>query len=212
MVVRPVLFATAMAMIGCAARAPAPEPAKPASERPARPPLLTKEVLRPCPAVTGGKTAGRVNLEVDVARSGRVADVRVLRGIGHGCDEVAQQALSEFVFEPALDANSRPVDSTIRYIYEFRRYSSVVEWSEWYSNDIGSRTQQCFDTVDVPAIDACVCQIACGHQPVVAPPDDDVVVRHDRFKFVLRLDGTPARCIREPEHPSESRFVLECPT
>lgn len=62
---------------------------------------------------------GDVVLEVDVGEDGRVLDVRIVRGAGHGFDEAALEAVRAFEFEPA-EVDGKPAAVTIEYVYHFR--------------------------------------------------------------------------------------------
>jgi protein TonB len=63
---------------------------------------------------------GTVLLEVTVGKDGKVRKVKVIKGIGHGLDEVAVRALKKASFKPAVGSNSKPMRYTIRYRYTFR--------------------------------------------------------------------------------------------
>jgi TonB family protein len=52
---------------------------------------------------------GEVTLEVEFSAAGRVRVVRVVRGLGHGLDEMAIRAAEQMRFKPA-QAGGRPVD------------------------------------------------------------------------------------------------------
>jgi TonB family protein len=52
---------------------------------------------------------GEVTLEVEFSAAGRVRVVRVVRGLGHGLDEMAIRAAEQMRFKPA-EAGGRPVD------------------------------------------------------------------------------------------------------
>ena len=53
-------------------------------------------------AARAAKVEGRVRVELTVDESGRVIDVRVLQGLGHGLDEAALSAARSATFTPAL--------------------------------------------------------------------------------------------------------------
>ncbi len=63
---------------------------------------------------------GTVKLEVTIGKNGRVLEVRVLRGIGFGLDQVAVRALKMSRFKPALGSDGKPMVYKIRYRYTFR--------------------------------------------------------------------------------------------
>jgi protein TonB len=63
---------------------------------------------------------GTVVLEVQVRDDGKIRQVKVLKGMGNGCDQVARKALRGARFTPAIDRNGRKVDFQLRYEYEFK--------------------------------------------------------------------------------------------
>lgn len=72
------------------------------------------EVLfKPTPKYTDEARAGRVQgevvLHVEFGASGRVRVLRVVRGLGHGLDEMAARAAEQIKFKPATE-DGRPVD------------------------------------------------------------------------------------------------------
>lgn len=81
-------------------------------------PQPLRVVERECPATREG-IEGTVILRVQIRRDGTVRRVTKVRGIGHGCDEVAQQALARSRFEAASDGGGNPVDFEIQYEYAF---------------------------------------------------------------------------------------------
>jgi TonB family protein len=62
---------------------------------------------------------GQVQLEVVFQASGAVRVIRVIKGLGHGLDEAAQQAASQVRFKPATRSGA-PVDqnATISITFE----------------------------------------------------------------------------------------------
>lgn len=72
-----------------------------------------------CPATKSEGVVGTVALKVQVRGDGRVRRVRVVKGIGHGCDEVAKRALKKARFEPAVRTDGKPADYELRYEYVF---------------------------------------------------------------------------------------------
>ena len=105
------------------ARATAPAPGQPQIARAA--PIGTPvEVLsKPTPAYTdearAGKVEGDVVLDVEFTASGQVRVLRVVRGLGHGLDEMASRAAEKIRFKPATDAG-RPVDVRASVTIVFR--------------------------------------------------------------------------------------------
>ena len=63
---------------------------------------------------------GTVVLKVQVRRTGDVRKVKIVKGIGHGCNEVAAKALRGSRFKPAIATNGQAADYELRYEYEFQ--------------------------------------------------------------------------------------------
>lgn len=61
---------------------------------------------------------GRVTLDVEVLENGHVGEVRLVKGLGHGLDEAAIEALKECRFRPAK-LGDMPVPTRIQYVYNF---------------------------------------------------------------------------------------------
>jgi TonB family protein len=90
---------------------PAAAPVRPV---PVPGPVTPVEVLfKPVPLYTDAarqrRVEGAVVLEVEFAASGTVRVLRVIKGLGHGLDEMASQAAAQIRFKPALE-DGRPVD------------------------------------------------------------------------------------------------------
>ena len=99
----------------------APEPDKPVSyAMVSRPPKLKHEVRATYPPEAKELgIEGIVVLKVHVGADGKVKNVTVVSGLGHGLDEAAVNAVKAFLFEPATK-DDRPVATIIpRYEYEF---------------------------------------------------------------------------------------------
>jgi protein TonB len=62
---------------------------------------------------------GDVVMEIVVKRDGRVGDVRVLQGLGHGLDERAVTAVRQWMFSPATRRGT-PVDVMVEVAMEFK--------------------------------------------------------------------------------------------
>jgi periplasmic protein TonB len=62
---------------------------------------------------------GDVVMEIVVRRDGRVGDVRVLQGLGHGLDERAVAAVRQWSFSPATRRGA-PVDVMVEVAMEFK--------------------------------------------------------------------------------------------
>lgn len=63
---------------------------------------------------------GKVQLRIEIDRKGNIKSVRVLRKAGYGMDEEAIKAMWQFKFDPAKDADGKPVDVVITYTHVFR--------------------------------------------------------------------------------------------
>lgn len=86
-----------------------------------RMPGILREVQAPYPERARLlEIEGTVLLSVGVDEHGRTREVRLLRGIGHGLDEAAMQALREFRWSPAIGHDGRPVAIRLTYSYRFR--------------------------------------------------------------------------------------------
>lgn len=73
-----------------------------------------------CPATAELGVQGDVILKVQITSEGKIRDVKVVKGIGQGCDQVAVKALKQARFKPAVGTNGKPVDFELRYEYAFR--------------------------------------------------------------------------------------------
>ncbi|HFE44868.1 MAG TPA: TonB family protein [Nannocystis exedens] len=73
-----------------------------------------------CPAVEDLGVEGTVILAVQVRADGKVRRVKVTKGMGYGCDKVAQKALRKAKFRPAIGTDGKPADYELRYEYEFQ--------------------------------------------------------------------------------------------
>ena len=64
---------------------------------------------------------GGVILQATISREGVVKDVKVLRGLGYGLDEVATEALRKCKFKPAYSRQSgEPVEVTYNVVADFQ--------------------------------------------------------------------------------------------
>ena len=83
-------------------------------------PHLVHEVKRDRPeAARRLGIEGAVGLRVSLDRRGVVRAVRVIKKVGYGLDEVAEKAMYEFKFTPAIDKNGQPADFVIHWSYRF---------------------------------------------------------------------------------------------
>jgi TonB family protein len=65
---------------------------------------------------------GTVTLRVLVAADGKASDIRVVRGVGFGLEERAMQTVRGWKFNPARDANQRPVSAWVTIEAVFRLF------------------------------------------------------------------------------------------
>lgn len=72
-----------------------------------------------CPATAELGVQGDVILKVQITAEGKIRDVKLVKGIGQGCDQVAIKALKQARFKPAVGTNGKPVDFELRYEYAF---------------------------------------------------------------------------------------------
>ena len=102
------------------ASAPAP-PSVAALTKPADRPV--EIVFKPTPEYTAearsARIEGTVSLELEFTAAGDVRVLRVVRGLGHGLDEAAQQAALRIRFKPAA-SDGRPADSRATVHITFR--------------------------------------------------------------------------------------------
>ncbi|GEM_PF-1800378 len=73
-----------------------------------------------CPATAELGIQGDVVLKIQIQSDGKVRKVKVIKGIGQGCDQVAVKALKQARFKPAVGTNGKPVDFELRYEYAFK--------------------------------------------------------------------------------------------
>ena len=108
---------------GFAAEPPAvPRPA-PQAPPPPRADKPVEVIYKPTPNYTEGARAqhieGEVILEVEFTAAGQVRVLRVVRGLGHGLDEMAQRAAEQIRFKPATSKGT-PVDFRANLTILFR--------------------------------------------------------------------------------------------
>lgn len=101
---------------------PAVAPARPKAE--SAPTVSPAEIIsKPTPVYTEEakrlKIEGEVLLEVVFEASGNLHVIRLVRGLGHGLDEAAEQAAKEIRFKPAL-RDGQPADSTVMVHIRFQ--------------------------------------------------------------------------------------------
>lgn len=83
-------------------------------------PKVIKEVKATYPAeAKAAQVAGAVIMDIVIDREGKVREVTLIKGPGHGLDESAAEALKGFQFAPAYK-EEKPVAVKIRYTYRFK--------------------------------------------------------------------------------------------
>ena len=102
-------------------RASAPTPPSVAATKPIDRPV--EIVFKPTPEYTdearSARIEGTVSLELEFTAAGDIRVLRVVRGLGHGLDEAAQQAALRIRFKPA-QSDGTPVDSRATVHITFR--------------------------------------------------------------------------------------------
>lgn len=87
---------------------------KPTAQAPSVAQNAPKVLWKPKPTYTAEATAlhinGVVQVRIRVSASGSVTVLAVTRPLGHGLDQSAERAAEAMRFQPAVDANGRPVD------------------------------------------------------------------------------------------------------
>jgi len=87
------------------------------------PPAKPKPISVPQPAYTDDAQAaaieGKVRVQLTVDETGKVVDVKLIQGLGHGLDEAALQAARRASFEPALRCG-RPARATFTIAMRFK--------------------------------------------------------------------------------------------
>jgi TonB family protein len=96
-----------------------PAEAAPGDAETATPPVLLsrKEAEYPSEALRD-RIEATVSLELQIDEAGSVTSARVLTPAGHGFDQAALGAVTQFRFTPAMQAG-RPVSSVLQLAYEF---------------------------------------------------------------------------------------------
>ena len=104
-------------------RTAAPVAAALASDGCDEPPAKPKPSSIPQPAYTDEAQAaaieGKVRVQLTVDETGKVIDVKLIQGLGHGLDEAALQAARRALFEPALRCG-RPTRATFTIAMRFK--------------------------------------------------------------------------------------------
>lgn len=70
-------------------------------------------------AAAAAAVRGAVVLQLSIDAAGRVSTASVIRGLGHGLDELALAVVQELIFEPALDMFDRPTAVQIKWSVHF---------------------------------------------------------------------------------------------
>lgn len=87
------------------------------------PPAKPKPISVPQPGYTADALSaaveGKVRVQLTVDESGKVTDVKLIQGLGHGLDEAALQAARNATFEPALRCG-KPTRATFGIAMRFK--------------------------------------------------------------------------------------------
>ena len=87
------------------------------------PPAKPKPIAIPQPAYTDDAQAalveGKVRVQLTVDETGKVVDVKLIAGLGHGLDEAALAAARRATFEPALHCG-KPTSATFTIAMRFK--------------------------------------------------------------------------------------------
>lgn len=62
---------------------------------------------------------GRVTVQFVLSENGRAADLRILTGIGHGCDDEVLRVLRGSRFQPVLDDEGMPRQAMYVAAFDF---------------------------------------------------------------------------------------------
>lgn len=84
-----------------------------------KPPVPVRVDAIQCPAAAASGLSGVVVMKVRIWRDGKVGQVKVVSGMGRGCDEIAVGALKKAKFKAAVGTDGNPYDYEITYEYEF---------------------------------------------------------------------------------------------
>lgn len=84
-------------------------------------PRALKQIKLECPAARDLGISGTVVLKVQIRSNGTVRSAKVIKGIGNGCDEIAQKALRKTKFKAAVGTDGKKTDFEIaRYEYVYK--------------------------------------------------------------------------------------------
>jgi protein TonB len=87
------------------------------------PPAKPKPISIPQPGYTSDAISsaveGKVRVQITVDETGKVVDVKLIQGLGHGLDEAALQAARSATFEPALHCG-KPTRATFALGMRFK--------------------------------------------------------------------------------------------
>lgn len=82
------------------------------------PAAIVKKVVYP-PIARDTRIEGKVYMMIYINESGNVDDVKIVKGIGAGCDEAAIKAIKETKFSPAMNGNT-PVKAKLSFAITFK--------------------------------------------------------------------------------------------
>ncbi|MEO6598773.1 MAG: energy transducer TonB [Polyangiaceae bacterium] len=104
-------------------KAPAPVAAALPADGCDEPPAKPKPISVPQPGYTDDAQAaaieGKVRVQLTVDQTGRVTEVKLIAGLGHGLDEAALAAARRATFEPALHCG-KPTQATFTISMRFK--------------------------------------------------------------------------------------------
>jgi TonB family protein len=88
---------------------------------PANAPRVTRRVHPRYPhEARKARTQGQVHLKVLITSAGNVADITVTKGLPNGLSEAATTAIRQWVYQPAVDAQGKPVPALVDVVMMFR--------------------------------------------------------------------------------------------
>jgi hypothetical protein len=106
-----------------------PEVPQPQPQAAQPPPVTITDFPKPqtsapamdCPAFQKGELQPpqEVVLKLTVDASGGIQGLVLEKGIGHGCDDIAKNAVSQLRFSPAVGSDGKPMVATITWRYDF---------------------------------------------------------------------------------------------
>ena len=86
---------------------------------PAKPKAISVVKAAYTPDATAAGIEGKVRVQITVDATGKITDVKLIQGLGHGLDEAALQAARASVFEAAVHCG-KPVQATFTIAMHFK--------------------------------------------------------------------------------------------